>query len=115
MLSFPGDGGGPVQAAAAVPRHAGAGGQRQLLHRQEVRRHKLDRGPGKVGGVRGDRSRQGGPGGKDEIGTNTQETRSRSKDVVMCAGVEEQHGRSGGAEHQQEPGGLGHGWQHRRV
>lgn len=120
-LSFSGDWGGPAQAPAAVPRHAGPGRQWQLLHRQEICRHKLDRRPRKVRGVRGNHSCEGGQGGKDELG-QTRKIRPWSEDgnmesnaPMMCAGVEEQHGWSGGAEHQQKLGGLGHGWQHRRI
>lgn len=82
MLAFSGDWGGPAQAPATVPRHAGPGGQRQLLHWQEILCHKLDCGPRKVRGLWGNHSCKGGQGGKDKLG-ETRKIRSWSEDRNM--------------------------------
>lgn len=59
LCAHPGDGTGPAPTAAAVSRRAGAGRQRQLLHRQEIWRRQLDHGPWEVGCVRGHHTCQG--------------------------------------------------------
>lgn len=112
---------GTAQTPAAVFRHACSGGQRQLLHRQEVRRHKLDHGPGKVCRVRGHHPGQRGQRGEDSwskfmfSSSPENQTRLTKTTLNVSAGVEKHDGCSGGAQHQQEPGGLGHGRQHRGL
>lgn len=55
---------GPEQTAAAVPRRAGGGHQWELLHRQETRRHQLDRRQGQVGRLRSHHPRESGQRGR---------------------------------------------------
>lgn len=62
-----GDWAGSAQTPAAVSWHASAGGQRQLLHWQEICCHKLDSGSWKVCRLWGHHPGQGGQRGKDKL------------------------------------------------